>query len=577
LLSATLGYSLQLRTQNDDGSQVQNPTVYASTATFRIGAYNTTPAGFWNGRIDAVGYWTRVLTASERASLYSNGSGCEYPFTTCPAETTTTYTYASAHKHAVTSLSTGETYTYDPNGNMTSRTETVNGVLTSFAQNFDAENRLTSVLPTPGSVATSFKYDGDGNLVAKLFGNVTTYYVGGVYEVEVTNTTVTKQTWYYPVGGAMRIIDGTGNNVYYLLKDHLGSGSVLLDSSGELTPNGEQRYYPFGESRIANADVKTDQLFTGQRQVANIGLYHYGARMYDPYLNHWIQPDTIVPEPGNPQTLNRYAFVNNNPVNATDPTGHEACYDTGVEIGSGISQADCWAYGRDKWIYGWDVAAPVAGRGYNTLDGLIGGSEGESFTLSQEALPGTKFNQQFYDLVHSKDPSEALDWIASRLHIKLPPGIRWILKSIITPGVAGWNPTLFPVEKRYTGLFVSTEYGFDNAVYIDSGFVEDMANYDPDFVAAVMIHEARHAWREYFGEQSGGGSGGGAFAEIDADYAIVEAVQTFNVNLSDAAQQFAKDHLNSDRQRCLAYSNGLSACNTVNHYSDNFGPEFGQP
>jgi YD repeat-containing protein len=108
-----------------------------------------------------------------------------------------------------------------------------NGV--TYAQNFDAENRLTSVLPTPGSVATSFKYDGDGNLVGKLFGTVATYYVGGIYEVEVTNTTVTKKTSYYPAGGALRVEDFTtpaNSGVFYILKDHLGSASVTLDSTG---------------------------------------------------------------------------------------------------------------------------------------------------------------------------------------------------------------------------------------------------------------------------------------------------------------------------------------------------------
>ena len=61
----------------------------------------------------------------------------------------------------------------------------------------------------------------------------------------------------------------------------------------------------------------------GQREESSLGsLYDYGARFYSPYLNRWIQPDTIVPDPANPQTLNRYAYVNNNPVRYTDPSGH---------------------------------------------------------------------------------------------------------------------------------------------------------------------------------------------------------------------------------------------------------------
>jgi hypothetical protein len=48
----------------------------------------------------------------------------------------------------------------------------------------------------------------------------------------------------------------------------------------------------------------------------------YRARYYSPYLNRWIQPDTIVPDPTNPQDLNRYSYARNNPVKYVDPTGH---------------------------------------------------------------------------------------------------------------------------------------------------------------------------------------------------------------------------------------------------------------
>ncbi|RMD64559.1 DUF2380 domain-containing protein, partial [Candidatus Parcubacteria bacterium] len=54
---------------------------------------------------------------------------------------------------------------------------------------------------------------------------------------------------------------------------------------------------------------------------ATIGLYFYRARYYDPALGRFVQPDTIVPNPSNPQDLNRYSYVRNNPVRYTDPTG----------------------------------------------------------------------------------------------------------------------------------------------------------------------------------------------------------------------------------------------------------------
>ena len=49
-------------------------------------------------------------------------------------------------------------------------------------------------------------------------------------------------------------------------------------------------------------------------------MYYYGARWYDPYLNRWIQPDSIIPS--GVQGLDRYAYANNNPLRYTDPTGH---------------------------------------------------------------------------------------------------------------------------------------------------------------------------------------------------------------------------------------------------------------
>jgi RHS repeat-associated protein len=49
-------------------------------------------------------------------------------------------------------------------------------------------------------------------------------------------------------------------------------------------------------------------------------LYDYKARFYDPILGRFLQPDSLVPEPGDPLALNRYAYVSNNPLRYTDPS-----------------------------------------------------------------------------------------------------------------------------------------------------------------------------------------------------------------------------------------------------------------
>jgi RHS repeat-associated protein len=59
------------------------------------------------------------------------------------------------------------------------------------------------------------------------------------------------------------------------------------------------------------------------------GLMDYRARFFSPHLGRFLQPDSIVPEPLNPQALNRYSYVLGNPIKFIDPSGH------GVDCGIG--------------------------------------------------------------------------------------------------------------------------------------------------------------------------------------------------------------------------------------------------
>ena len=83
-------------------------------------------------------------------------------------------------------------------------------------------------------------------------------------------------------------------------------------------------YLPYGGMRLGEAStLPTDYTFTGQRNEAGLGLMHYGARFYSPRLGRFVSADTIVPQPGEPQALNRYSYTANNPLNLIDPTGHD--------------------------------------------------------------------------------------------------------------------------------------------------------------------------------------------------------------------------------------------------------------
>src|SRR5574340_1504510 len=94
-----------------------------------------------------------------------------------------------------------------------------------------------------------------------------------------------------------------------------------VDANG--SPVSTLLYTAFGETRLANGATNTDYRYTGQREEAELGLYFYNARWYDPSLGRFIQPDSLVPNPGNPMDWDRYAYVKNNPKEYNDPTGHD--------------------------------------------------------------------------------------------------------------------------------------------------------------------------------------------------------------------------------------------------------------
>ena len=66
-------------------------------------------------------------------------------------------------------------------------------------------------------------------------------------------------------------------------------------------------YFPYGGTRYTSGTINTDEKFTGQR-LDQDGLYYYGARYYDATIGRFISADSIVPDPANPQSLNRYSY-----------------------------------------------------------------------------------------------------------------------------------------------------------------------------------------------------------------------------------------------------------------------------
>ncbi len=156
------------------------------------------------------------------------------------------------------------------------------------------------------------------------------------------------------------------STLYYVLTDHLGSASVVTNASGSIV--GEQGYYPFGETRFTTGTMYTDKLYTGQREITGLGIYHYNARFYSPKLGRFLSADTIVPGFANPQNLNRYSYVGNSPLNYTDPSGHMQVQDGPQD--DDFSQSD------------FDDYVPLPDPGSNENGNEDGDNEGPDDSLS---------------------------------------------------------------------------------------------------------------------------------------------------------------------------------------------------
>ena len=265
-----------------------------------------------------------------------------------------TYSYDGngAGPHAVTYTSDAVSYKYDANGNMATK-QTVQG---GWSYVYDTQNRLSNIGYQPnveGKMAKTiaqYFYDGDGGRIKKTvyrysdfdYSNQETYgflvtqigapsippnssyvtnttiYVGSLYEIEGNRKT--KNVYL----GSMRIAAITGTEIAYYHGDHLGSANVITDRTG--LARSLMGYDPFGTiSRFEKYGSKIPsgwQSFNDKLLDDESGLLFYGGRYYDPKLGRWITPDTVVQAPNDPQTLNRYSYCSNNPVNRVDPTGH---------------------------------------------------------------------------------------------------------------------------------------------------------------------------------------------------------------------------------------------------------------
>jgi RHS repeat-associated protein len=274
-------------------------------------------------------------------------------------------------------LLTNGYFSYDSNGNQT--------LVSPYAITYDAENRQTNIAIN-GSTTATYAYDGDGRRVTKTFGPTTTY----VYDAQ--GDLAAEYSTQPPVMPCLTC---------YLSVDHLGSTRLLTDQNGNIVSRHD--FLPFGEELTTSNRTSalgygvTDNVmhkYTSKERDTETGFDFFHARYFSGVLGRFTGPDTSSrPQPTpyalrtDPQTLNLYSYLRNNPLARIDADGHG---DSSVEITAWLT-SNMVVSGPKQFFQ--DIALGVAkGVGsfaYDTVKAVVAASQGPAGVAAMLA-PGPK-------------------------------------------------------------------------------------------------------------------------------------------------------------------------------------------
>jgi len=202
----------------------------------------------------------------------------------------------------------GSTYMYDAAGNLQTKAEGSD----NWAYEWDAENRLTRVTKNSAETAR-FAYDAFGRRIRKSSATTKAFLYDGADVIREVDSAATT-TYVRSLGIDDPLAVDTGSGLTFLHKDALGSITTTSSSAG--TVSAARQYDSYGNLQLGS--TSSGIAFTGREWDAEIGLYYYRARYYDPKVGRFLSEDPLRFDGGD---VNLYAYVRNNPVLFTDPTG----------------------------------------------------------------------------------------------------------------------------------------------------------------------------------------------------------------------------------------------------------------
>lgn len=292
---------------------------------------------------DSVGNITRILEpSSTKDYAYDDLYRLTQAVYTPPGMASTTYTYAydaignvtsansvaytysgtgKTNPHAVTAIG-GGSYAYDDNGNVTNASTTL--------ITYNWQKQPTSV--TAGTATTTFTYDERGQRFLYQTLTNTEVQVDPTYLLRNGTPEITVKMGDAPIA----VIVST--TTYATIADHLGTPVKQVNAAGSAAE--AVSYGPFGSVLTQTGSLNAKRGYTGHEEDSDTGLVYANARYYSPAVLRFYQQDPSFAYLGNqnfsaltgadlkqllqdPQQLNSYSYVRNNPIGNRDPDGRQ--------------------------------------------------------------------------------------------------------------------------------------------------------------------------------------------------------------------------------------------------------------
>lgn len=380
-------------------------------------------------------------------------------------------------------------YTYDANGDVLTKCTSSSGCASGYKYTWDALGELTTVKNQGDTVLASFLYDALGHRIAKIAGTDTLRFVydGDQIILDLNgNNSVRTEYGYQTDGQAVPYSikqDGTGGWTGVAVIDPaVGTLLGIANYSGgslikQYAPD------PWGRQTTVDTGVKVRLRMAGQEYDAETGLYHMGARYYDPDAGRFLSedPDGVI------GGLNLYAYAAGNPILNRDPNGEAPYYCTRVATDWTDVHTDD---DGTVTIYTWTTYGPWS---CQVLGGKAGGGGGAGVDPSRPSADSSSTNCQLVAPGGDYTSPDAIALFQPAMAVALTNAFNYLNSVGVVPQItSGYRTPAVQAQMRTGG---SGPYPAAMLSWHEVGMAVDIntkSNYFPRIVSAMAAQGFNH-------------------------------------------------------------------------------------